>query len=58
VREVALDSGKSIIFLVQVLESDIINFSLGMLYKYTLLEGLKNQGLKCALFWFGNLHIF
>jgi hypothetical protein len=43
VRLVTLDSGHSIVFLVQVSESNIIYCALGMLYKYTLLEGDKNH---------------
>jgi hypothetical protein len=41
VRLVALDSGQSLVFLVQVSESNIRYCDLGMLYKYALLEGKK-----------------
>jgi hypothetical protein len=41
VRLVALDSGQSVVFLVQVSESNIIYCALGTLYKYALLEGTK-----------------
>jgi hypothetical protein len=34
-----LDSGQSVVFLVQVLESNIRYCVIGTLYKYTLLEG-------------------
>jgi hypothetical protein len=41
VRLVALDSGQSVVFLVQVSESNIRYCALGTLYKYALLEGTK-----------------
>jgi hypothetical protein len=41
VRQVALDNGKYVVFLVQVPKSNIIYCSLGMIYKYALLEGTK-----------------
>jgi hypothetical protein len=41
VRIVVLESGQSVLFLVPVLESNIIYCSLGTLYRYTLLEGPK-----------------
>jgi hypothetical protein len=41
VRLVVLDSEQSVVFLLQVSESNIRYCALGMLYKYVLLEGTK-----------------
>jgi hypothetical protein len=41
VRVIVLESGKPVVLLVQVSESNLIYWALGMLYKYSLLEGTK-----------------